>query len=61
LSGRVLGLVVRLLRTGGTDVLVVNNGDGRELLIPFTDAICVEVNVAGRRVTIDPPEGLLEL
>jgi len=61
LSGRVLGLVGRLLRTGGTDVLVVDSRDGRELLIPFTDAICVEVNVAGRRVTIDPPQGLLEL
>jgi ribosomal 30S subunit maturation factor RimM len=42
-------------------VLVVDSRDGREVLIPFTDAICVEVNVAGRRVTIDPPKGLLEL
>ena len=61
LSGNVLGRVDRLLRTGGTDVLVVDRRDGREFLIPFTDAICVDVNVPGRRVTVDPPEGLLEL
>ena len=61
LSGRLLGVVRRLLRTGGTDVLVVDGGDGREFLIPFADAICVEVDVDTRRVTIDPPQGLLEL
>ena len=61
LSGSWLGIVARLLRTGGTDVLVVDRRDGREFLIPFTDAICVEVNVAARRVTVDPPQGLLEL
>jgi 16S rRNA processing protein RimM len=60
-NGKVLGVVGGLLRTGGTDVLVVNGGDGREYLIPFTAAICIEVDMSSRRVTIDPPEGLLDL
>ena len=60
-GGGALGVVSRLMRTGGTDLLVVDRGDGREYLIPFTDAICVDVNVRSRRVTVDPPEGLLEL
>ena len=60
-GGSVVGVVSRLMRTGGTDLLVVDSGDGRELLIPFTDAICVDVNVSNRRVTVDPPDGLLEL
>ena len=61
IGGNVVGVVNRLMRTGGTDLRVVGGGDGREHLIPFTDAICVDVNVSSRRVTVDPPDGLLEL
>jgi 16S rRNA processing protein RimM len=61
MDGSVVGVVSRLMRTGGTDLLVVDAGDGREYLIPFTDAICVDVNVISKRVTVDAPEGLLEL
>jgi 16S rRNA processing protein RimM len=32
-----------------------------ELLIPFASAICIEIDVPGRRIVIDPPEGLLDL
>jgi 16S rRNA processing protein RimM len=60
-KGGGIGTVSRLLRTGGTDLLVVDGGGGREYLIPFTDAICVDVDVNGRRVTVDPPIGLLDL
>jgi 16S rRNA processing protein RimM len=60
-EGRQVGRVVRLMRTGGTDLLVVEGQDGREHLVPFVDDICTEVDVAARRITINPPEGLLEL
>jgi 16S rRNA processing protein RimM len=59
-DGRVLGVVSRFLRTGGTDLLVVDGGQGREYLIPFVDGI-VDVDIGAGRVTVDPPEGLLEL
>lgn len=59
--GERVGRVERLLRTGGTDLLVVESEGGREYLIPFADDICVEVNPETRRITIAPPEGLLEL
>jgi ribosomal 30S subunit maturation factor RimM len=39
---------------------VVSDGE-REHLIPAVPEIVVEVNVAERRIVIDPPEGLLEL
>jgi ribosomal 30S subunit maturation factor RimM len=39
---------------------VVAEGD-REHLVPAVPEIVVEVNVAERRIVIDPPEGLLEL
>jgi len=53
--------VSSLLRTGGTDLLVVDGDNGRQYMIPFADAICLDVDVAGKRVTIDPPDGLLDL
>src|SRR5436853_2441359 len=60
-EGKVVGSVVRLLRTSGTDLLVVESDDKRELLIPFVDEICTEVDIDARRITINPPVGLLEL
>lgn len=60
-SGRILGQVTGLLRTGGTDVLVVRSEDGGECLIPFTDDICTGVDVKAKLITVDPPDGLLEL
>jgi len=34
---------------------------GQPMLVPYVRAICVEVDLAGRRILIDPPEGLLDL
>ncbi|MBC7899944.1 MAG: 16S rRNA processing protein RimM [Saprospiraceae bacterium] len=58
-GGEKLGSVLELLRTGGTEVLVVKGSD-KEYLIPFAEAICVEVDIENKRIRIDPPEGLLE-
>jgi 16S rRNA processing protein RimM len=60
-GGRHVGRVTRLMRTGGTDVLVIEGEDKREHLIPFADDICTEVDVEAKRITVNPPEGLLEL
>jgi 16S rRNA processing protein RimM len=57
-DGNSIGKVRELMRTGGTENLVVD-GD-REYLIPFAESICVEVDVEKKRIVIDPPEGLLE-
>ena len=61
LDGRRLGRVTKIMRTGGTDVLVVQSDEGREQLIPFADDICTKVDVRDKRITIDPPDGLLDL
>jgi len=60
-DGRKVGYVTRVMRTGGTDLLVLKGDDGREQLIPFADEICTGVDVAAKRITIDPPDGLLDL
>lgn len=51
--GRVTGVEGSLDRS----YLVVDE----HLLVPLVGGICVSVDIAGRRVTIDPPEGLLDL
>lgn len=58
-EGRKLGIVREVMRTGGTELLVVED-DGREYLIPFVEAICVEVDIDNQIVRVDLPEGLLE-
>ena len=57
----VLGSVVEVAHPPGAAVLVIRANDGAELLVPFVRAIVPEVDVAGGRVVIDPPPGLLEL
>ena len=59
LDGRELGEVRELMRTGGTEILVVAGGD-KEYLIPFAEAICTEVDIENKLIRIDPPEGLLD-
>jgi 16S rRNA processing protein RimM len=56
-TGETVGKVTGLYDTGGVDVLVVN-GDRGEKLIPL--APYVEVDREGRRIVVDPPEGLLD-
>lgn len=58
IDGQELGTVASVMRTGGTELLVVK-GKTREYLIPFAAAICTNVDVEKKLITIDPPEGLL--
>jgi len=57
-AGAVIGEVTGLYETGGVDVLVVTTEGGREQLVPL--APYVEVDRAGGRIVVDPPEGLLD-
>ena len=59
-DGRAVGRVTGIERGAAQDLWVVRNG-AREHLIPAVAEIVVEVDVAGGRVVIRPPEGLLEL
>jgi 16S rRNA processing protein RimM len=58
ITGDPIGKVRELMRTGGTENLVVDGE--KEYLIPFAESICVQVDVGEKRIVIDPPEGLLE-
>ena len=56
-SGASLGRVEDWQDGGGGGLLVVTGG----MMIPFARAICVEIDVARRRIAVDLPEGLREL
>ena len=59
-AGERVGNVVRV-DGGAAGSLLVVGGPRGEILIPLATAVCVDVDVEGRRIRIDPPEGLLDL
>ncbi|MFN2518480.1 MAG: ribosome maturation factor RimM, partial [Jatrophihabitantaceae bacterium] len=59
-SGAELGPVRDVLNVAGAEYLVLD-ADGRERLVPLVAAIVPTVDIAGRVVVIDPPEGLFDL
>ncbi len=59
-AGAAVGDVVRV-DGGVAGSLLVVMGERGEVLVPLIAGICVEVDVAARRITVAPPEGLLEL
>jgi len=58
-DGRVLGTVAGLEHLPAHDMLVLVESSGARTLIPFVRAIVPVVDVAGGRVVLDPPGGLL--
>lgn len=59
IAGERLGTVKELMRTGGTELLVIES-NGKDFLIPFAESICIEVDVVAKKIIVDPPEGLLD-
>jgi 16S rRNA processing protein RimM len=59
-DGQDVGTVEGVEGTFGGSRLVVSSGR-REILIPLATDICRTIDVAGKRIVIDPPEGLLDL
>jgi 16S rRNA processing protein RimM len=60
-DGASLGEVVAVDHAPASELLVVRLNDGRRTLVPFVSAIVPEVDLAGRRVVLTPPEGLFDL
>jgi 16S rRNA processing protein RimM len=59
-DGGRLGSVAEVRHTGAQDLLVIRRPAGDEVLVPFVAEIVPEVDVAGGRVVVDPPPGLIE-
>ena len=62
LSPHVLGTIRDVLRQEQTaDLLIVANSDGIEYEIPFAKAYVLKIDLAGRRVEMSLPAGLLDV
>jgi 16S rRNA processing protein RimM len=59
-SGLRIGEVQRVDGGAGASVLSVAGARG-EVLVPLAADICREIDIAARRIRIEPPDGLLEL
>ena len=59
-EGAMVGTVSGVEGDGGVHRLVVDSGSSK-ILVPLVDAICVRVDLAAATITIDPPDGLLDL
>jgi len=59
-EGATVGSVSGVEGDGGVHRLVVA-GESAEILVPMVEEICVRIDLAAAVITIDPPEGLLDL
>ncbi|MEX2229739.1 MAG: ribosome maturation factor RimM [Dehalococcoidia bacterium] len=59
-DGEAVGRLVDVLSTGANDVYVVRRQGARDVLIPAIPNVVLDVDVAGKRMTIDPLPGLLD-
>ena len=55
-----LGTVRRIFDFGAGDVLEVAGGEFGTVMVPFTRAVVPVVDMAGGRLVVDPPDGLLD-
>ncbi len=59
-GGETLGRVTAMHDFGAGDLIEFVGADGRSRMLPFTEAAVPEVDIAGGRLVVDPPEGLLD-
>jgi 16S rRNA processing protein RimM len=60
IDGDDVGRVADVRPMPAQDLLVVELASGAQRLVPFVTALVPEVDVAGGRVVVDPPGGLLD-
>ncbi|MCR5420246.1 MAG: ribosome maturation factor RimM [Lachnospiraceae bacterium] len=56
-----LGEICDILQTGANDVYVISSEEYNEILLPAIKQCVLEVDVAGNRMRVHLPEGLLDL
>jgi 16S rRNA processing protein RimM len=59
--GELLGVASGLEQTTAGPLLSLDAPEKKGLLVPFVEGIVVRVDRAGRRIVLDPPDGLFDL
>ena len=63
-SGALLGRLDEVIPTPGNDIYVVKgkqDGQAREMLIPAIGDVVLKIDLEGKTMIVDPPEGLYRL
>jgi 16S rRNA processing protein RimM len=60
-DGKTRGSVIDVYEGGGGMLLRVKRPDGHEYELPFAADICVEIDIAGKKMTVELPEGVEDL
>jgi 16S rRNA processing protein RimM len=61
MAGQSIGVVKGVEEYGGPPLLKIEALDGREILIPFAQSICKQIDVTSKVIHVELPEGLLDL
>jgi 16S rRNA processing protein RimM len=59
-SGDQVGVVGEIVKLPGQDLLSVDKG-GSQVLVPMVKQIIISIDVAAKKIVINPPEGLLDV
>lgn len=57
----VIGNIKQILEYPNQSVFEIVNADGKEILVPITDEVVIDVDRTNKNVTVTTPEGLVEL
>ncbi len=59
-TGNLLGTVVAVMDFGAGELLELKPAEGKTILVPFNVDTVPDIDLDAGRLTIDPPEGLLD-
>jgi 16S rRNA processing protein RimM len=59
-EGAILGRVIEIIETGSNDVYLVENEQGREILLPALKEVIREIDLEKGMMLVRPLPGLLE-
>jgi 16S rRNA processing protein RimM len=59
-GGETIGRVMAVMDFGAGDLLEVEREHGKSVFVPFTRAVVPTVDLAGGRLVVEPPDGLLD-
>jgi len=60
-NGTEIGVLDNFFETAAQDTWVIVDDKGREILLPAVDEFVLDIDLDARTITVDPPEGLLDL
>jgi 16S rRNA processing protein RimM len=55
-----VGQVIEIVKLPGQDLLSVDK-NGSQVLIPMVKQIIISIDVAAKKIVVNPPEGLLDV